>query len=311
LAQAILAQVVLAQVAFATITLNLREGSPVVLSKMAGKAVVGTSLTVAAALFGTEAVRAFVPATPGPMAETVGSPSLRGIGAASDMIPEQGGAPSASSSALPAGVVAVGALALSAAGRSGQRGRTMRRAEAATAVASPDVEAPAPPPPFNPALQMGVTDPLGYFDPLGLCKVGEEENFRKLRVAEMKHGRVAMMAAIGAVFQHYVQIPGFSDVPKGIWAPTSAPGSYGFVALFIISGVFELLLWKDDASKSVDSIGDYGNPLQLGAGQPLGESEDMRNRELNNGRAAMFAALGIIVAELYSGKDAMQQFGFS
>ena len=32
-------------------------------------------------------------------------------------------------------------------------------------------------------------------------------------------------------------------------------------------------------------------------------------RELNNGRFAMFAAIGIIAAELYTGKDAVEQFG--
>ena len=29
----------------------------------------------------------------------------------------------------------------------------------------------------------------------------------------------------------------------------------------------------------------------------------MREREINNGRFAMFAAIGIIAAELYTGKD--------
>ena len=84
----------------------------------------------------------------------------------------------------------------------------------------------------------------------------------------------------------------------------------GFAALFLISGALELLVWKDDSSKSVDSIGDYGNPLQLGIGDPMREHEDMRNREINNGRAAMFAALGIIVAELATGKNAVEQLGF-
>jgi hypothetical protein len=167
------------------------------------------------------------------------------------------------------------------------------------------------PPPFNPAQQLGVTDPLGFFDPIGFSKVGDEDGFRKLRIAELKHGRVAMMASVGAVVQHYLQFPGFDKVPKGLFAVTEGQGTFGFAALFVASGVFELLLWKDDSSKSVSSIGDYGNPFQLGLGEPLGESDGMRNRELNNGRAAMFATLGIVVAELATGKDGMQQMGFS
>ena len=35
----------------------------------------------------------------------------------------------------------------------------------------------------------------------------------------------------------------------------------------------------------------------------------MRNRELNNGRFAMVAITGIVVAELVTGKDAVQQLG--
>merc|ERR1711972_567970 len=140
-------------------------------------------------------------------------------------------------------------------------------------------------------------------------KVGDEEGFRKLRVAEVKHGRVAMMAAVGAVVQHFVQFPGFTDIPKGLGAVLTPPGTFGFVALFAVSGALELLFWKDNPAQKISEIGDYGNPLQLGVGAPLGESEDMKNRELNNGRAAMFAALGIIVAELVTGKDAVQQLG--
>ena len=37
--------------------------------------------------------------------------------------------------------------------------------------------------------------------------------------------------------------------------------------------------------------------------------KEMREREINNGRFAMFAAIGIIIAELYTGKDAIEQFG--
>lgn len=153
---------------------------------------------------------------------------------------------------------------------------------------------------FDPSLCIGVTDPMEYFDPLGFSKVGNEEGFRKLRAAEIKHGRVAMMAAAGAVAQHYVKIPGFEKVPAGLAAVTTEPGQTGFIALFVVAGALELGLWTESPDKAP---GNFGDPLGLNQ-----YTVDMRNRELNNGRAAMFAAMGIIIAELVTGKDAIEQF---
>merc|ERR1719420_2839058 len=216
------------------------------------------------------------------------------------------------SSAMPVALGLLGATgALATAVTAGGRMSASSRRPRAMAPQMRAAEAVEAPPPFDPAKQLGVTAPLGFFDPLGFSKVGDEDGFRNLRIAELKHGRVAMMASVGAVVQHYLQFPGFDKVPKGLFAVTEGNGTFGFAALFVASGLFELLLWKDDPMKSVDSIGDYGNPFQLGLGEPLGESDGMRDRELNNGRAAMIATLGIVVAELATGKDGMQQMGFS
>jgi hypothetical protein len=161
--------------------------------------------------------------------------------------------------------------------------------------------APPPPPPFDPAKQLGAMAPLGYFDPIGFSKVGDEIGFRNLRIAELKHARVAMMAALGAVAQHFIKFPGFDAVPAGMGAVTTTPGTFGFAALFLISGVLELAVWTQDAAKEP---GNFGDPLGL-----VMYDTDMRSKELNNGRFAMFAALGIIAADLITGKDAMQQLG--
>jgi len=174
-------------------------------------------------------------------------------------------------------------------------------AEEASAAAAEEPPAPPPKPVFNPMLELGVLPPLDYFDPAGFAKKGDEEGFRNLRAAELKHGRVAMMAALGASVQHYAQFPGFENVPTGIYAVTTAPGSYGFAALFLLSGVLELAVWTQDPNKEV---GDFGDPLNLGM-----YDIDMRNRELNNGRFAMFAAVGIIAAELVTGLDGIDQIG--
>jgi len=160
-------------------------------------------------------------------------------------------------------------------------------------------EKPAPEPSFDPATELGVTQPLGYFDPAGFCKVGDLAGFRNLRAAEIKHGRVAMMAAVGAVIQHYVKFPGFEKVPAGLDAVTVAPGTYGFAALFVIAGALELGAWVEDPSKEP---GNFGDPVGLNQ-----YTEEMRIKEINNGRLGMISILGIIAAELATGKDGIEQ----
>ena len=41
---------------------------------------------------------------------------------------------------------------------------------------------------FSPEAQIGVTEPLGFFDPAGFCK--DEASFKDLRAKELKHGRI-------------------------------------------------------------------------------------------------------------------------
>eukprot|EP00930_Biecheleria_cincta_P059716 TRINITY_DN4543_c0_g1_i2.p1 TRINITY_DN4543_c0_g1~~TRINITY_DN4543_c0_g1_i2.p1 ORF type:complete len:248 (-),score=28.92 TRINITY_DN4543_c0_g1_i2:47-790(-) len=165
---------------------------------------------------------------------------------------------------------------------------------------------PPPKPEFDPKRQVGVTAPFGFFDPLGLCPK-DAETFFEYRTCEIKHGRVAMMASLGAVAQHYVRIPGFNyttwgeKMPAGIGAVWSNPGTFGCVLLVVLAAALEQVFWREDAERGA---GNYGDPLGLGQ-----YNEDMRNRELNNGRMAMFSAAGIIVAELATGRDAVQQLG--
>jgi len=170
---------------------------------------------------------------------------------------------------------------------------------------------------FDVKRQFGVTAPLGFFDPLGFCKENDETEFRRLRAAEIKHGRVAMMASFGAVFQHFIQLPPFEDAPTGVRALWKDPSIWGSFGLILIVGLLEAIIWlepevrlapENGGEENGEELamklqpGDFGDPLGLG-----GFDADTRNRELNNGRAAMFASLGIIAADLTTGKDAVEQ----
>ena len=69
-------------------------------------------------------------------------------------------------------------------------------------------------------------------------------------------------------------------VPAGLGAVTTAPDTFGFIALLVFGAAFELGFWMQDPAK-----------------EPGSYDDDMRNQEINSGRFAMYAALGIIAAE--------------
>ncbi|CAJ1406690.1 unnamed protein product [Effrenium voratum] len=165
--------------------------------------------------------------------------------------------------------------------------------------AAKDIAVPAP---FQPSKQFGATEPLGFFDPLGFTAVGDERGFRKLRVSEIKHGRVAMMASIGLVGQHFLKFPGFEQSPAGFSVMGRGEGVLGFFGIFLLCALLELA-WREEPGSDREP-GNYGDPFGVNM-----YNDEMRMKELNNGRMAMISVLGIFAAEMATGKDAMQQFG--
>ncbi len=45
--------------------------------------------------------------------------------------------------------------------------------------------------------EVGVTAPLGVFDPLNILDTADRDRFDRLREVELKHGRVAMLGVVG------------------------------------------------------------------------------------------------------------------
>jgi len=157
---------------------------------------------------------------------------------------------------------------------------------------------------------------MSYWDPAGFCDDVDEEKFRFYRTAELKHGRVSMLATIGLLAQHsfhFRNIGGESDpaivnaVPNGITAISQYPSSVGFGILVLAAGILELSTATMDDGREV---GDYGDPFNFQSILAY-EGEDIlvwRNREINNGRMAMFAVIGTIAAEAATGLDAIGQW---
>jgi hypothetical protein len=180
---------------------------------------------------------------------------------------------------------------------------------------------------FNPIVlsQEGITAPFGvpgqsYWDPAGLSKDISEEKFRLYRTAELKHGRVAMLACAGLVAQHYTRF-NFGDFTtqtehSGAKALLEYPAGGGFGIFILLIGYLELVVLSDEGK----APGDYGDPLlfaefsgkrteQIRYPDSLNDDlKEFRNFELNHGRLAMWGFFIAIILEFKTGFDAVDQW---
>jgi len=134
------------------------------------------------------------------------------------------------------------------------------------------------------------------FDPVGFSRYTELVPW--FREAELKHGRIAMLAYLGLVVPDFVRIPGekfsFEAVPVSIDAHDAFAGSTGvnFQVLFWI-GVIEFCCAKKVFEwNSAEVAGDYGLTHMF----PTDEEgqKKMKTAELKNARLAMVAFGGAI-----------------
>jgi len=160
-------------------------------------------------------------------------------------------------------------------------------------------------------IELGVTAPLGVYDPLGWLS-SDPESFERRRAVERKHGRIAMAAVVGnivhnnhIVFDGYLSPSNdlkFSDVPTGIDGYKAIPVA-GCAQIIAFCALVELA-WLP-ASKY---DGDYGVGW---FGREIVDPEEKArklNVELNNGRAAMLGIIGNMVGECLTGQTMYEQY---
>ena len=153
------------------------------------------------------------------------------------------------------------------------------------------------------AALVGVTKPMGYFDPLQLSKGKSEADMNQLREYELKHGRVAMAAVFGIIVE-----PRFHPLADSCHVahptdPILAGVELNFAGkaqiLGFCAGVEALTYYikKGDNYKPGDL---------LGAAYYVADEEDelwinYQEKELNNGRLAMMAFAGFVTQYLLYG----------
>ena len=166
----------------------------------------------------------------------------------------------------------------------------------------------------------GITGPLGFFDPLGFCTSGDEKvseaKIRFYREVELKHARVAMLAAVGfPLAEQFHPLFATDDAPSFMAFQQTPLQTFWpvVVGVIAIAEVFSVFTFQNPASyvngepaepwtmRLDHQAGDLGfDPMGLKPTDPK-EFAEMQTKELNNGRLAMIAIAGMVGQELSTG----------
>lgn len=177
--------------------------------------------------------------------------------------------------------------------------------------------------PENPTGLVGDLAPTGFFDPLGLSTGKDEATIRQYREAEIKHGRVCMLAAVGLLTQELLKNPLGIDGPSIRHLDLVDAEFPEFGELFIllcafIEGWSIVNKWEPRSvtrdlkrpARLRDDVepGDFGwDPLGWYPSDPT-EQAIIKTKELQNGRLAMLGVAGIVAQELVDGKEVLCHF---
>jgi len=160
----------------------------------------------------------------------------------------------------------------------------------------------------------GITEPVGFFDPVGFSNDISEGRKRFYREVELKHGRLAMLAALGILvaeqfhplFGGEIDVPAVEAFRETLQLEAQLDPSVIYLAILIsifIPEVFSVFTFNSPAGGEPWSIREDHEPGNLGF-DPLGlkptdeeELKVMQTKELNNGRLAMLGAAGMIAQE--------------
>merc|ERR1719456_1729811 len=131
------------------------------------------------------------------------------------------------------------------------------------------------------------------FDPLGFTE--NFQNLRYLQQAELKHGRVAMLATVGFATTQYIHLPGDAyQNPNPLAAIAQVGYGVNLQILFGI-GIIELINWENTFNGDT-TPGDYGFDGGLLKNKSEKDIATMRLKEIKHGRLAMVAIIGMIWA---------------
>jgi light-harvesting complex I chlorophyll a/b binding protein 1 len=159
---------------------------------------------------------------------------------------------------------------------------------------------------------IGVTAPLGLFDPLNFLSRGPDA-YRRYQEIEIKHGRLAMAATLGVIVTEAgIRLPGylspsqgitFSDVGGSLGDAYSGVPLAGWVQIVCLIAALDQAVFRQDPSYPAgDVVQDL--PIEWVRYDDPEVKTFKLNAERNNGRAAMFGIIGMI-SHTALGEDAL------
>ena len=177
-----------------------------------------------------------------------------------------------------------------------------------------EAAAPEAPPPFDPVKYAkslpGISGPLDFFDPLGFCNEASEGKIKFYREVEVKHARMAMLAAIGfPIAEQFHPLFATDDAPSFSAFQLTPLQTFWPAVVFLIAipEIYSTFSFQSPTKgtwemNSEHVSGDYFGFDPLGL-KPTNAAElkEMQTKELNNGRLAMIAIAGMVVQEGISG----------
>merc|ERR1712203_1236199 len=154
--------------------------------------------------------------------------------------------------------------------------------------------------------ELGVQDPVGFWDPAGFAADGNMENFQRRRQTELKHGRISMLATMGYITPEITRkLPGFlspstglkfADIPNGLAAISNVPAA-GWGQIVAYCAFCELS--QDQSAGTSAAAGDFGWKL-LTSSDPAALNGKL-SAEIANGRLAMVAIIGMFFQDGLTG----------
>jgi light-harvesting complex I chlorophyll a/b binding protein 1 len=177
--------------------------------------------------------------------------------------------------------------------------------------------------PTNPTGLVGDVAPTGFFDPAGLSKGKDAATLKQWQDSEIKHGRVAMLAAVGLLTQEITTNPVGVDGPAIRHLDLLDEKFPEFGELFLLLSAFIeawtiINKWEPRSEtrnlsrparlRADVAAGDLGfDPLGWFPTDPAAQAE-IKTKELQNGRLAMLGVAGIVAQELLDGKEILCHF---